>query len=780
MLRSIFAASLAAPLLCALTNSAALAQSVSPSVTSIAADPAQSADALQEVTVTARRKDENLQSVPVAVTAFSADALALHNIDSIAALGPLTPSLTFSSSTYGVLGTNVAIRGQRPNDLDLSQTPAVGVYIDDVYQSSTMGLSAVGLSNASSVEVLKGPQGTLYGRNTTGGAIKVTTQLPDYNSPSGSVRLGAGNESDVRAYGELSLPVINDRVAFGLTANYDKNNGYGRDVASGTYIGNTDMKSVNAALRVRLSDQFEAILRSDYISASSGGLLYSLTSVVPNGGLNSVAAFQLGYGLTSAGLTNALNYLRGHYVHQGGTDRQYNGPLYQRVVQTSQSLTLRYDLTDKVNIKSITAYQRVGDDIDGDNDGTPFRTVDGDFENMLTHQTTEELQLNGTSIGDALSYTAGYFYYRLPGEETAFANVLYPLLATQLRNDNQIVDKSNSGYAQATLEILPTLRATAGLRYTDENTTLVSRNHVAVPAGVLCNVPVPDRVNDECAAPFATASSDWSYTAGLDWDVADGVLVYAKTSRGYKAGGINQRGDVNGGFNTFLPEQVTDYEVGAKSEFWGDRVRLNVAAYYSKYINIQRTVLVAGLSGAPETVVLNAAGARIRGAELELTVRPVPRLTLSASGSYIGAGYNQYVNPLTLADYSHHVFPGVPRWQGALSANYEYPTGLGPLTGALDLSYQSKVNYSPDNNLPPSADFPDGTAPFTSQGGFALLNGRLSWMLSGPDLTLSLWGRNLANKTFFAGGDDFSGTLGFATLFRGPPRTFGGEITKRF
>src|SRR5260370_21550375 len=166
---------------------AGMAQSVATPPTA-ESSPSGSSDALQEVVVTARRRDENLQSVPVAVTVFSPDSLAMHNPTSIEALGPLTPSLSFSRSTYGALGANVALRGQRPNDLDLSQTPAVGIYVDDVYQSSTMGLSAVSLADATSVEVLKGPQGTLYGRNTTGGAVKITTGLPDLEKVTGVAR----------------------------------------------------------------------------------------------------------------------------------------------------------------------------------------------------------------------------------------------------------------------------------------------------------------------------------------------------------------------------------------------------------------------------------------------------------------------------------------------------------------------------------------------------------------------------------------------------------------
>ncbi len=762
---------------CLTCGGAARAQTV-PAATTGPTDSG--SEGLQEVVVTARRRDENLQSVPVAVTAFSADALSEHNVTSVENLGAITPSLSFSSSTYGALGMSVAIRGQRPNDLDLSQTPAVGIYVDDVYLSSTMGLSAISLADAQSVEVLKGPQGTLYGRNTTGGAIKISTGLPDLQETKGMVRVGGGNESDVRAYGALSVPLVQDHLALSVNVNYDKNDGYGRDTLSNTYIGNTDIRSINAALRFQLNNQFSAVFRAGYVHASSGGLLTTLTAVVPGGGLNTIAAYQLGYGLTPAGFTQALNYLNSNYLNLRGFDRQYNGPLSQNVFQTTGSLTLEYDVLPTLTLKSISAFQRVADYLVGDNDGTPFRTVDGDFENMSTYQVTQELQASGTVFDDALKYAAGYYFYHLPGDETAFADVLYPLLGETLFNNNHMIDRSNSGYGQVTYRVLPTLRVTGGLRYTDETNTLTTRNQVIVPGAVNCNVPPTETVGGECRGEYSTHSSNWSYTASVDYDVIESVLAYVKTSRGYKAGGINQRGNVDGGFTPFLPEQVTDYELGLKSELWDHRVRLNVAGYFSKYENIQRTVLVAGIGGGPNTAVLNAANANIKGVELEVTVRPTSSLTVSATGSFIDAGYSRYIDPLTLGDYSGHVFPGVPRWQGSLTAQYEYPLPIGSLKESLDYDYQSAVNYSPDNNLPPSATFPQGTAPHTSQGGYGLLNGRLTLDISHTNLQLALWARNLTNKYYYNGGDDFATTIGYSTLFVGPPRTYGGELTYRF
>jgi len=760
----------------------AVAQTSYPAASSATSLSEDAGVSIEEVVVTARRVEENLQKVPIAVTVLNEEALKNHNIVSISDLGELVPSLEFNQSNYGQLGTYVAIRGQRANDLILTQSPSVGVYLDDVYLSSTAGLSAISLTDASSVEVLKGPQGTLYGRNTTGGALKITSLLPELNSASALVRVGGGNESDFRAYGAVSVPLVTDSVALRLVASEDKNSGYGRDLASNTDIGNTDTKSVQGTLRVRPTENFEGILRANYVDARSGGELMNLAEVVPGGALNTIAAFQMGLPLTPSGLSAALGNLKTNYINQPGTNREYNGPLYQHVVQSTESVSLSYLVNEHLTLKSITAIQKFSDAIDGDNDGTKFNTVDGDFDNQDGTQITEELQAIGRLLDDKLNYTAGYFYYRLQADETAFANILYPLTGEVLLNDVHVVDKSNSGYFQTTYRILPVLRGTAGFRYTAESDPLTSYNRVSLPKGTVCNIPPSDLVGTQCAATFPHRDADWSYTAGLDYDLTNTVLLYAKTSRGFKAGGVNQRGSVNGGYNEFFPEQVTDYEVGAKSEFWDRRIRLNAATFVSRYSNIQRTVLVPGVGGSPSTAIQNAAAATIKGFELELTIRPIPRLTLSADGSYVDARYSRYFDAFSGADLSHNVFAGLPRWQGALSATYEYPTHFGSLAGTADISYQSQVNYSPDNNLAPgtSAAFPNGTAQYTTQNGYALANARLTLTLDKSKTTVAAWARNLADRKYFSGGEDQSATLGLAYMEQGRPRTFGVEVSKRF
>ena len=754
---------------------AAAAQTAQSSVSKTPAAEAKSGQ-IEEVVVTARRQVESLQNVPVAVSAFSAKELATHNVTSMADLSQLTPSLGFTQSNWGPLGVDVEIRGQRASDIILGATPSVGVYVDDIYQSSAMALKAISMADVSSVEVLKGPQGTLYGRNTTGGAIKVITQLPSYDVASGVMRVGAGNENERRASGLVSVPLVDGKVALGLSANYDQNDGYGRDIANHQNLGDTDIRSISAVLRMRPIDRLEIVARANQIDADSGGNFATLTLAVPGSVLNQVAALGLGLPLTPEGLAAANVIEQAKYVNQTGTDRAYSLPTFQHVLQSTYSVALQYDLTDQIQLKSITGYQRFKSLVQGDLDASPFHTTEGPFDQQYYNQYTEEVQLAGKFLQDRLNFTAGYFYYKLHGQEPQTAFIETGLLNLTYLGFVDVRNESNSGYAQASFAIIPTLRLTGGIRYTEESNGLNSTNQLSFPGRLICNIPTALLTPGAgCLGEFLTKSHNVSYTAGVDWNYTDNVLLYAKTSKGFKSGGINTATP----FLFFQPEEVTDYEIGVKSEMWDHRVRLNLAGYYQNYDNIQRKVLVH-VNGVPQGGIQNAAAARIDGLEAELTVRPTSNLTLNASGSYTHAKYLRYVDPASGTDLSGHVFAAVPEWQGALSATYEHPVPVGLVSATLDLSYQSSVNYDPENNQPPSAAFPQGTAQYSSQKGYALLNGHVDLNLTAYDAKISLWARNLTNKRYFAGGEDQSVGNGFVYMEIGQPRTYGVEITKHF
>jgi iron complex outermembrane receptor protein len=342
------------------------------------------------------------------------------------------------------------------------------------------------------------------------------------------------------------------------------------------------------------------------------------------------------------------------------------------------------------------------------------------------------------------------------------------LLPNPIYNTSKLDDKSNSAYGQATYAINSDLHATAGVRYTSEKTSLQLGNHNAVA----CNVAGVAPSGEVCSNSFDNSFDKVSYTAGLDWQAMEHLLLYVKTSTGFRAGGTNQRSNPA---LDYAPETVTDYEIGAKSEWLDRRLRANLAIYHSNYKDIQRTVYV-NEANSFVTEIQNAASAKINGAELELTARPISPLTLSASAAYTEPKYDQYKGFTATGatiDLSNNRFPNVSRWQGDVSANYMLKDGLGDLNATVDYSFRSFVDYQPDNHDAVSAAY-------TTQSAYGLVNARISQNIAASHVDVTLWGKNLANREYSSGANDFSTQLGYAYSIPGLPRTYGLEIRMSF
>jgi iron complex outermembrane recepter protein len=735
----------------------------------------QNSGGLEEVIVTARRQSENEQRVPVAVTAFDAAAIKQQNITNIGDVAVLTPSLNIEQSPYGPLGAFVAIRGQQVQDQQLDLTPSVGVYIDDVYQGTSATLGSLSTQDAASVEVLKGPQGTLYGRNTTGGAIKITTPLPDLNEVQGGGSAGAGNQGILKDSADISVPVVPGVAALRLSGNFDRSQGFGRDIGTGESLGAENVKSGRAAFLIQATDNLEVILRGDVLEGIGFSTVKTPTYITPGGVANLNTAGQLGLPFTAAGVGQAYQYLQ-QFVNEPGFTRDYNTSNRQTVNTQTGSGTINWKVDPDLTLKSITSYQHVSTMNLCDQDATPIASVGGNCSQQKYHQFTQELQAAG-DVG-ALNYTGGYYHYDLKGVDLSNAAVFSSIAGILLANNAYVKDESDSGYAQLRYKVTPSIRLNGGFRYTTETVTADITNQESFFGMNTCQVPVADRINSQCLAIFPNGFRNWSYQAGIDADLAPDVLGYAQTSRGFKAGGVNLRLSEAGQLTPFAPEVSTNYEIGLKTEFFDHKVRLNTALFYTDYKNIQRSVDVLDSDGTASSVVQNAASATIKGVEVELTVRPTPGLTITASDSYIDPKYKKYVDPATGTDLSHDRF-SVPDWQGSLVATYTMPTSIGKLSGTADVTYQSSVDFTPDSHSPPSASAPEGTAPFGTQKGYELFNGRLALAVT-DRLEFALWGRNLANKHYWIGAEDQSSSSGYVVTFLGTPRTFGGDVSFRF
>ena len=794
-----------------------LAWSQAPSLAEPAGSPVPGAPAdtssngLEEITVTARRREENSQTVPVSITSFSAAELTDRTVTQESDLGTITPSLIFRQSNYTQFGSYVGIRGQMTTDTIITQSPAIGSYVDDVYMPTTNNTGSSGLVDVGAIEVLKGPQGTLYGRNTTGGAIKITTQLPNYDGISGAVKLGGGNLGSNVESAEINLPLVDQKAALRINIGRDYTGDYGTGHfpdGSTHEIGDKDTKTFRVALRLDPTEDLEVMLRGDYADNRSDGVVSNLAAITPPFNPSGTPTFSSallnvgvakGYisladlaslsaatpsaaaiGRVVAGTVEAYNFLR-PFLYTG-TNVTQEGPIGTGIRDGGGSLTASYKINDDLTVKSITAYRYENQATLQDVFPNPVLTLYGQADVDRVNQYTEELQLAGKAIDSKLLYTIGYFFYRLSAQDATNGEYELPYINPDTPQYSYAYyrDVSNAIYGQDTYSLLDVLHLTTGIRWTDEGEHLGIYDHEGPNAflggtNLPCALPPPAAVGS-CLDSYENKFHNVSYTASLDWDITSNILTYVKTSRGFKAGGTNQRGGATGGFNNYAPEIVTDYEVGAKSEWLDHRLRVNVALYHSNYKDIQRT---ADIEIGEQTIseINNASSAKIDGVELEIAAKPIAELTLHLTGAFTDARYNTFVEDGV--NESGQPFESTPRWEGDAAATYEKPVQFGSFTTTIDYSYQSQTNLDPEDG----SLFTNG---FTTQPGYGLLNGRISTNIRAFDLDVALWGRNIADKHYHTAALDLLGTptgaasLGLGYVYLPPPRTVGLEVVKRF
>jgi iron complex outermembrane recepter protein len=744
---------------------------------------------LQEIVVTARKREEDIQKVPIAITAFSEKDLIAHTVTGLTDLGGLTPSLTFARSSYDPFSDYVGIRGQKTNDVIINESPAVGIYLDEVYLGQTLTTGATSMMDVERAEIDKGPQGTLYGHNTTGGAIKISTAMPNYDGVSGTVKLDAGNFGLHEEAGSINLPLIDQRLALRFTVDQTSHDGYGEDTFSDRSLDNLHSSAARFALRFDPVEGTQIVLRGDYSWYTSSGPVAYLGALAPPTTLNpflvdaALASGVLKFGQVVPVLTGTATpaqfaaLLAGEGVIYNRLLPQLNVKTYTQAYDYPErailnaggtSLTIDQRLTDDISIKSITAYRRLSRAAYEDVDATIYPGIEGDASTAVTNQITEELQLNGRALADRLKWVAGYYYYDFHGEERLNPSIQLPEInpASPVNDFSYVSDRSHAVFGQVTYSLTDTVSVTGGARWTTETTSLVANDYVG--ADEACGISADSLVaGTACEAnPPSNKFTNTSYTGSVDWQATDAILLYARSSSGFKAGGNNR----NEPFAPFSPEKVTDYEVGIKADFFDHTLRVDAAAYHTKYDDIQRTVLVTTNAGT-FTGVQNAASAKIDGVELDVTSRPLQALTLRAALAYTRAKYVHYT--VDGVDLSNDPFQDQPLLQGSLSASYGVPDPLGALTSTADLSFQSTVHLLPDNES-------IYTNAYSTQPSYGLLNLRITQNISRYNLDVSLWAKNVTDRIYEVEATDATVSAGFGSGALGDPRTFGVELLKRF
>jgi iron complex outermembrane recepter protein len=735
---------------------------------------------LEEIVVTAQKRDESAQRIPLALSVLSSQDITNHNIKSLSDITFETPGLQFETGAITAYSMNTEIRGISSKG---SAEPPVGIYVDGIYESQGAQQAASGaplgaLIDLDRIEVLEGPQGTLYGRNTMAGAINIISKLPT-NEFGGSIEASGGNYGYQSYTGVLNLP-LTDQIALRVAGQWEDRNGFAKNLAYNTEIDDDHQRVARATLLAKPIDNLTITLRGDYLYAHNGGSVIDTIRIMPAGAQSPIGAGplgsaaiaqiagQLGLPFTSAGFA-AASAAAAPYVHSSPTitGESLNNNQFSSMEAMGGSATVEYDFGDALQLKSLTGYRRYITNGLEDIDGTPFNLLQGNDVLGYT-QMTEELQATGKAFANKLKYAAGLFYFDLDATDPRISIAL-PSINPLNPNSTNVNTETNSkaAYAQSTYELVDGLNVTAGVRYTEERLLMTSMAHN--PAA--CLVPPADQINGQCLGSFGNRYDNTSYSVGMDYAVTPQTIVYIRNATGFKAGGTNIGSQIPGSYNNFLPETVTDYEAGLKSDWLDHRLRVNADGFFTKYDNIQKTVIVLNTSGGTFAETRNAARQDIYGAELELSASPIERAKLAATVAYTAAYYVDY--SYEGINYANQPADDLPKWTYTLSAAYGVPLAIGQLSGELDYLWRAKADLYPSAVAynPQSYDM---------QSAYGLLNGRATLSLARINSDISIWGKNLTDKRYFSTITDLDQQLGFSFGVVGPPRTFGVDWITRF
>lgn len=691
-------------------------------------DTAQPRTGLDTITVTARKKEENLQTTPVAVTALGADTLDERQITNVEGVQYNAPNILILPTTGGS-AIPIAIRGQVGSENTAANDQAVGVYIDGVYAARS-SIGFLELVDVERVEVLRGPQGTLFGRNTTGGAINIVTPTPD-GEFSGRVTGRYGNFNAWDVLGHVNVPIMGDEVAARVSFKHGERDGYGESLTTGLDFNDANTDYVRGVLRIAPENSiFDVTLAGDYFNRQGNGVLAALDFVQPGSTADTFFGFS--------------NFISPEFQTNFS---QLDS--FEDITAKGASATINIDLGG-VQLKSISAARYTENNVNTDADGSPLPIIEFEQNNEQEQQYSQELQLSGST--ERFDWILGGYFFTENNDDAT--------RSTTADTFGQIDNQSVAIFGQATYSLTDRLRFTGGLRYTwDDRETVIS---LLTPGSTACTIPVVQL--DDPAGCTVTRSADFSYLsylANIDYQLNDNVFAYVKTSRGNRSGGFNHR-QILPAYN---PEQVTDYEIGLKTDLFDNRLRANLALFYSDYKDVQRTVVTV-INGAPSAVVSNAAEAEIFGAELEVSALPTDNLEIGGSLGLLDPSYKTFDDPL-LGDRSGEPFAYAPDTTYSLYANYTIPLSIGDAKLHADWGYRSRVFYE------------TRTGNQGSQAGYGVLNLRGSLGI-GENVELAMFAKNVNNAEYNTFVLDVVSAFGYTLGYRGYPRTWGGEITVRF
>jgi len=692
------------------------------------AEQQSSSGQLQDIVVTAQRKAERLQDVPISINAITGDSMTSRGVTDTFALQTVVPGL---SITRVATVSTPYLRGVGSDGANPNQEASVATYVDGVYYAAPFG-NLFSFNNIDRVEVLKGPQGTLFGRNATGGVIQIITRRPSHDA-SAEIYGGYANYDTYEA-GGYATAGLTDSVAMDVAVQYrDQQDGWGRN----TVLDVDTFKGKEFAVRSKLlftpGDSTEITLTGDYAYSRNSFNTYN----------------------RAAGIPDADGVVRNPGRYETNGDALSDAKTRQRGL----ALRVEQDL-DFASLVSISAYRKSNGYNLFDYDTSPISIVSPATLYQKVETFSQEVQLISQS-GSTFDWTIGAYYFDskpeyLPSRLCGVGIVptgcldIYGLQHT----------KSFSGYAQGTLNVTDATRITGGIRFTHETQKLTG------------GFQTYDNVAGATSGPYTAAPalkqkfSEPTWRIAVDHELSQDVKVYASYNRGLKSGGFNLQGPGAPGYD---PEFLDAYEVGVKSELLDRRIRLNVAGFWYDFKDIQ----VAAIQGVT-AVTSNAAKARMKGIDADFAFVISPELTINANGAYVDGKFRNFPDPaiypasitdpaVTLANAAGLPTTRTPKFTGSVGFDYVVPVSIGKIALSSNLYHNSGFSWEVANRY--------------RQKSYELLNASISWTSQDEGLSVRLWGQNLTDAKYQAQG--VSAAVGDLRSFAAP-RTYGVTLTTRF
>ncbi len=706
-----------------------------------------------EIIVTAQFREQNLQDTPLAITAVNSETMEAKSQTNLVQVADSAPNVTLKpqGASFGP-SISASIRGIGQADFNPAYEPGVGIYIDDVYYPQLIG-AVFDLLDLDRVEILRGPQGTLSGRNSEGGSIKMFTKKPT-GSGEGYVEATYGSRNRIGLRAGIDFPITQDisarvsgvfkqqegyvdQLDFGCvfpaggSATFTDNDGNTRLVnpAGGiprlqpegdcrvAKLGGVGYQAVRGALRYNPTSDIDINLTAEYThdEHTATGEVLIATDLINNantniGGVPYDNRFICGKFCSFSGYSSPAITYYGVAVPGFPTSgepllatQRSNRSLYKGYNLAANG---HFGLTDRLSIDNILAYQSWISDFGVDDDISPIPLSGG--SNHLTHWNwSEELRLNA-ELTDTATLVVGAYYFKQRTDYFSYQDLRYinttdgtyttpglGVFPLQFIQPDETPAESKAGFANVSWEIIPGLTFDGGLRYTDESKEY--HYYRLYPDGTINPYLDPVGAANGAGTPGALTGAvatykgnRWDYRAALNYRISDALMVYASYATGFKGGGTNPRPFYASQVISFDPEVLKNWEAGFKSDLWDRRLRFNLTGFYGKLSNAQIGTSVCPDGSTPCAALVNGGNAREWGVEAETSIRPVEGFSIDGSISYINFKYTSLIAGSTTALTDPRA--GLPEWKWTVGAQYEIPLDtIGSLTPRIDVSYQDKV-----------------------------------------------------------------------------------------